>query len=52
MNLRRLGWYLLLPCLSAIAHAQATDADPWAPMRFMAGEWKGTAKRQRRLPER
>ena len=37
---------VFLAFLPAAIHAQSVEPDPWAPVRFMAGEWKGTATGQ------
>ena len=35
--------FLLLVAFAAVTKAQDNLSDPWAPIRFLAGEWAGTA---------
>ena len=41
-NLYRVLWQFVA-CLPLAASAQSAEPDPWAPVRFMAGKWEGTA---------
>lgn len=40
--LRSILWFLFA-AMPVAASAQPADPDPWAPVRFIAGKWEGTA---------